>query len=63
MLGQIADWREQFIKYLTNTNVPTDKAKIERIIRRSKHYVLVSGKLMRKNAKGEILLKCISRDE
>ena len=27
-----ADWREQFIKYLTSTDVPTDKTKTERLI-------------------------------
>ena len=45
------DWREQFIKYLSSAEVPTDKTKTERIICRSKHYVLVDGNLMRKSAK------------
>ena len=27
------DWREQFIKYLTSTDVPTDKTEIECLIR------------------------------
>ena len=38
------DWREQFIKYLTSADVPVDKTKIEHLIHRSKHYVLVEGK-------------------
>ncbi|XP_066311435.1 uncharacterized protein [Miscanthus floridulus] len=38
-----ADWREQFIKYLTSAEVPTDKTETERLIHRSKHYVLVDG--------------------
>ena len=50
-----ADWREQFIKYLTNTDVPTDKIETECLIRCSKHYVLVDGNLMRKSAKEGIL--------
>ncbi|XP_066323504.1 uncharacterized protein [Miscanthus floridulus] len=50
-----ADWREQFIKYLTSTEVPTDKAETELLIHRSKHYVLVDGNLMRKSAKEGIL--------
>ena len=50
-----ADWREQFIKYLTNADVPADKTKIECLIRHSKHYVLVDGNLMRKCAKEGIL--------
>ena len=27
-----ADWREQFIKYLTSAEVPTNKTEIERLI-------------------------------
>ena len=49
------DWREQFIKYLPNADVPTDKTETERLISRSKHYVLVDDNLMRKNAKEGIL--------
>ncbi|XP_066365456.1 uncharacterized protein [Miscanthus floridulus] len=49
------DWKEQFIKYLTSAEVPTDKTETERLIRQSKHYVLVDGNLMRKNAKEGIL--------
>ncbi|XP_066396055.1 uncharacterized protein [Miscanthus floridulus] len=56
----IANWREQFIKYLTSTEVPTDKTETERLIRRSKHYVLVDDNLMRKSAKEGILQKCIT---
>ncbi|XP_066333745.1 uncharacterized protein [Miscanthus floridulus] len=37
----VADWREQFIKYLTSAEVPTDKTATECLIHRSKHYVLV----------------------
>ena len=49
------DWREQFIKYLTSAEVPTDKTETERLIYQSKHYVLVDGNLMRKSAKEGIL--------
>jgi len=35
----------------------------ERLKRRSKNYILVNGKLMRKNASSEVLLKCISQDD
>ena len=49
------DWREQFIKYLTSAEVPANKTETERLIRRSKHYVLVDGNLMRKSAKEGIL--------
>ena len=57
------NWMEQFIKYLTSTEVPADKTETERLIRRSKHYVLVDGNLMRKSAKEGILQKCITQDE
>ena len=32
-------------------------------MRRSKQYLLVDGKLWRKNAKEEILMKCITRED
>ncbi|XP_066365376.1 uncharacterized protein [Miscanthus floridulus] len=55
VLSPVADWREQFIKYLTSTEVPTDKTETECLVRRSKLYVLVDGSLMRKSAKEGIL--------
>ena len=45
------DWREQFIKYLTSADVPADKTETERPIHRSKLYMLVDGKLMRKSTR------------
>ena len=53
--GLSSDWREPFIKYLTTIDVSGDNTKRERLTHRSKHYVLVEGKLYRKNAKGELL--------
>ena len=53
--GPSSDWREPFIKYLTTTDVSADNIERERLTHRSKHYVLVEGKLYRKNAKGELL--------
>jgi hypothetical protein len=35
---------------------------MERLIRCSKHYVLVEGKLMCKNTKEELLQKCVSQE-
>ena len=48
-------WGEQFVKYLTSTKVSADKTETECLIRRSKHYMLVDGNLMRKSAKEGIL--------
>jgi hypothetical protein len=63
VLATSNDWRDQFIKYLTSVEVPTSKIGTERLIRRSKHYILVNRKLMQKNAKEEVLLKYISKVE
>jgi len=54
------DWRTPFIKYLSDGSGFQDKTENERLIRRSKNYILVNGKLMRKNVSSEVLLKCIS---
>jgi hypothetical protein len=56
------DWREPFIRYLTSVEVPQDKTEMERLIRHSKHYVLVEGNLMRKNAQEELLQKYVSHE-
>ena len=56
----VTDWREQFIKYLSSTEVPADKTKTECLTRQSKHDMLVNGNLMRKSAKEGILQKCIT---
>ena len=61
--GLSSDWREPFIKYLTTIDVSGDNTEIECLTRRSKHYILVEGKLYRKNAKGELLQKCVSVEE
>jgi hypothetical protein len=60
ILPTIIDWREPFIRYLTPAEVPRDKTEMERLVQRSKHYVLVEGNLMRKNTKEELLQKCMS---
>jgi hypothetical protein len=62
ILTTTTDWRELFIRYLTFVEVPQDKTEMERLIRRSKHYVLVEGNLMRKNVKEELLQKCMSQE-
>ncbi|XP_066354782.1 uncharacterized protein [Miscanthus floridulus] len=59
----VADWREQFIKYLTSVKVLVDKTETERLVRRSKLYMLVDGSLMTKSAKEGILQKCINQEE
>ena len=57
------DWRTPFVKYLSDGLGSQDKTENERLIRRSKNYILVDGRLIRKNANSEVLLKCISQDD
>jgi len=57
------DWRTPFIRYISDGSGFQDKTENERLIRLSKNYILVDGKLMRKNASSEVLLKCISQDD
>ena len=55
-----ANWHTPFIKYLTDGTSLQDKTENERLIQRSRNYLLADGQLMRKNANTEILLKCIT---
>jgi len=57
------DWRAPFVKYLSDSSGFQDKTENERLMRHSKNYILVDGRLMRKNANSEVLLKCISQDD
>ena len=57
------DWRIPFIKYLTDGSGYTDRIENERLMRCSKLYLLVDGKLWHKNAKEEILMKCITWED
>ena len=52
-----------FVKYLSDGSGFEDKTENERLIQRSKNYILVDGRLMRKNANSEVLLKCITQDD
>jgi hypothetical protein len=60
---KIADWRVPFIKYLTNGTEYSNQNENERLIRRSRQYLVVEGKLWRKNAKAEVLMKCIEQED
>ena len=55
--------RTPFVKYLSDSSGFQDKTENERLVRRSKNYILVDNRLMRKNANSEVLLKCISQDD
>jgi ribonuclease HI len=48
------DWRAPFIKYLLDGSGFQDKTENEHLIRRSRNYILVDSRLMRKNANSEV---------
>jgi hypothetical protein len=60
---RISDWRVPFIQYLIDGTGYSDRTENERLIRRSKQYLVVEGKLWRKNAKAEVLMKCIEQED
>ena len=61
--GPSSDWREPFIKHLTTADVLADNIERECLTCCSKHCVPVEGKLYHKNTKGELLQKCVSKEE
>jgi hypothetical protein len=50
LVTNVEDWRVLIIKYLREALVLEDTIEQERIVRRSKNYVLVDDRLMRKNS-------------
>jgi hypothetical protein len=56
------DWRVSFIKCLQEGSGYANRTENERLMRRSKQYLLIDGVLMRKNAKEEVLMKCITQE-
>jgi ribonuclease HI len=60
---KIADWHVPFIKYLTDGTWYSNQNENECLKRRSRQYLVVEGKLWRKNAKVEILMKCIEQED
>ena len=61
-IEQLNDWRTEFIEYLSNGVLPTEKWEARRLKWRSAHYVVMDGALHRWTAT-KVLLKCISGDE
>jgi len=57
------DWRTPFVKYLSDSSGFQDKVENERLIQRSKNYIMVDARLMRKNTNLGVLLKCITQDD
>jgi uncharacterized membrane-anchored protein len=57
------DWRQPFIDYIREQRVPSDKNLAEKLIHRTKSYVLVGDKLYRQGATSGVLMKCVLREE
>jgi hypothetical protein len=56
-------WAQDFIDYIRENKLPSNKEEATRIIRRSKNYVLVGDSLYRRAASSGVLLKCVSREK
>jgi hypothetical protein len=56
-------WTQDFIDYIKENKLPSNKEDATRIIRRSKNYVLVGDNLYRRATSSGVLLKYISREE
>jgi hypothetical protein len=56
-------WTQDFIDYIKENKLPSNKEEATRIIRRSKIYILVGDILYRTAVSSRVLLKCISREE
>jgi hypothetical protein len=56
-------WTQDFINYIRENKLPSNKEEATRIIRRSKNYILVGDNLYRRAASLGVLLKCISREK
>jgi hypothetical protein len=60
---KISDWRIPFIQYLTDGTGYSNRTENERLICQSKQYLVVERKLWHKNAKAEVLMKCIEQED
>jgi hypothetical protein len=65
VLGE--DWREAFINFIRDQRLPAGidakSAEAARVLRRSKGFVLVDGKLYRRGARSGVLMKCVTTED
>jgi hypothetical protein len=61
------DWREAFIDFIRDQKLPARidarSAEAARVMRRSRGFVLVNGKLYQRGARSGVLMKCITKEE
>jgi hypothetical protein len=53
------DWRQPFIDYIREQNIPADKKLAEQLICQANSYILVGDKLYRRGATFGVLMKCV----
>jgi hypothetical protein len=65
VLGE--DWREAFIDFIRDQRLPAGinarSVEAARVLRRSKGFVLVDGKLYRRGAQSGVLMKCVTKED
>jgi hypothetical protein len=63
----LGDWRETFIDFIRDQKLPAgiDARSVEaaRVLRKSKGFVLVDGKLYRRGARSGVLMKCVTKED
>jgi hypothetical protein len=61
------DWRGAFIDFIRDQRLPAGidarSAEAARVLRRSKGFVLVDGKLYRRGARSGVLMKCVTKED
>jgi hypothetical protein len=55
-------WMQPYLAYIVNKTLPEDTVKARRIIRRSKAFVILHGKLYKKSITG-VLQRCVTPQE
>jgi hypothetical protein len=55
-------WMQPYLAYMVNKKLPEDTVQVKRIIRRSKAFVVLQGKLYKRSIKG-VLQRCIMPQE
>jgi ribonuclease HI len=65
VLGE--DWREAFIDFIRDQRLPAGidarSTEAARVLRKSKGFVLVDGKLYRRSARSGVLMKCVTKED
>jgi hypothetical protein len=55
-------WMQPYLAYMVNKTLPEDVVKVQRIVRQSKAFVILQGKLYKKSITG-VLQRCVTPQE